>query len=267
MSIKVGFIGTGNMGAAIIKGMSGDSNIELLGFDLNHAALHNLSNECGLTAKNSARELVKESDFVVLAVKPQYAKAVLEDISSELIENKCLVSIAAGLTTERLKDFTNSNCPVVRVMPNTPALVNAGVFAVCLEDETLNEDQKSFASDMFKPLGDVHILAESQFDAFTGVVGSGPAYVFYFIEALIESGVELGLTRPQSTGMVKKLFEGSSKLAAESDMHISELREMVTSPAGTTVEALIHLDRTSTRANIIDSVRKCYERSIELGKK
>ncbi|WP_027178039.1 pyrroline-5-carboxylate reductase [Maridesulfovibrio bastinii] len=266
MSIKVGFIGTGNMGTAIIKGMAGNKDIELLGFDLNSEILEKLNKECGLKAKSSARELATESDFVVLAVKPQYAENVLEDITQELNDKKCLISIAAGLTVDRLKEFTGNSCPVVRVMPNTPALVNEGVFAVCIDDKHLTDAQKEFAGVMFESLGDVHILSEKQFDAFTGVIGSGPAYIFYFMEALIESGVELGLTRPQATSMVSKLFAGSTKLAIESDKHISELREMVTSPAGTTVEALVHLDRTATRANIIDAVHKCYERSIELGK-
>lgn len=267
MSIKVGFIGTGNMGAAIIRGMAGDSNVELIGFDLNQKALESLGNECGLIAKKSPRELAAESDFIVLAVKPQHASAVLEEIAPELDKQKCLISIAAGLTIDRLKEFSENRSPVVRVMPNTPALVNAGVFAVCTEDAHLSKEQKEFAGNMFTPLGDVHFLAESQFDAFTGVIGSGPAYIFYFMEALIESGVELGLSREQSSNMVKKLFEGSAKLSIESDRHVSELREMVTSPAGTTVQALVHLDRTATRANIIDAARKSFERSIRLGKK
>lgn len=267
MSKKVGFIGTGNMGAAIIKGMAGDKNINLLGFDLNKAALGLLAEETGLTQTDTARDLAKESDYIVLCVKPQHASAVLEEITPELNESKCLVSIAAGLTVSSLKDFSENRCSVVRVMPSTPALVNAGVFAVCLDDSHINEDQASFAREMFKPLGDVYLLAESQFDAFTGVIGSGPAYVFYFIEAMIESAVELGLPREHATAMVEKLFEGSTKLAQESKLHVSQLREMVTSPSGTTVQALIHLDRTATRANIIDAVRKSYERSAELGRK
>jgi pyrroline-5-carboxylate reductase len=266
MTKKVGFIGTGNMGAAIINGMAGDSNVNLLGTDLNAAALNALAEETGLTPCEKARDLARESDFIVLAVKPQHAPAVLEEITPELSESKCLISIAAGLTVQKLKEYTENRCAVVRVMPSTPALVNAGVFAVCLDDAHLTEEQSAFTRTMFDPLGDVHVLSEKQFDSFTGVIGSGPAYVFYFIEAMIESAVELGIPRDQATNMVEKLFEGSTKLAQESSLHVSQLREMVTSPAGTTVEALIHLDRTATRANIIDAVRKSYERSMELGK-
>ncbi|WP_031483565.1 pyrroline-5-carboxylate reductase [Maridesulfovibrio frigidus] len=267
MTKNVGFIGTGNMGAAIIKGMAGDDNLNVLGFDLNKTALGLLAEETGLTKMDTARDLAKESDYIVLCVKPQHAATVLEEIAPELDESKCIVSIAAGLTVSSLKDSSENRCPIVRVMPNTPALVNAGVFAVCLDDTHISEEQNSFAREMFKPLGDVYILAESQFDTFTGVIGSGPAYVFYFMEAMIESAVSLGLPREPATKMVEKLFEGSTKLAQESDFHVSELREMVTSPGGTTVQALVHLDRTATRANIIDAVRESYERSVELGQK
>ncbi|WP_421901611.1 pyrroline-5-carboxylate reductase [Maridesulfovibrio sp.] len=267
MTKKVGFIGTGNMGAAIIRGMAGDDSINLLGSDLNKAALKALAEETGLTQCENARDLAKESDFIVLAVKPQHAPAVLEDIAPELNETKCVISIAAGLTVSQLRELCENRCAVVRVMPNTPALVNAGVFAVCLDDTHLSEEQRSFTSEMFTPLGDVHVLAESLFDSFTAVIGSGPAYVFYFMDAMIESAVELGLPRDLARGMVEKLFEGSTTLAQESKLHVAHLREMVTSPAGTTVKALVHLDRTATRGNIIDAVRKSYERSIELGKK
>ncbi|WP_320169914.1 pyrroline-5-carboxylate reductase [Maridesulfovibrio sp.] len=267
MTKKVGFIGTGNMGSAIIRGLSKDENIKLLGTDLNRTALQSLAEETGLTICENARDLARESDYIVLAVKPQPAPAVLEAIAIELSESKCIISIAAGLTVAKLKEFCENRCPIVRVMPNTPAMVNAGVFAVCQDDSHLSEEQRSFTSELFTPLGDVYVLAENLFDSFTAVIGSGPAYVFYFIDAMIESAVELGLPRPMARSMVEKLFEGSTAMAQKTGQHIAHLREVVTSPAGTTVKALVHLDRTATRGNIIDAIRKSYERSIELGKK
>jgi len=154
---------------------------------------------------------------------------------------------------------------VVRVMPNTPALVGAGVFAVCVEDETLSKQQKDFALQVFEPLGTIHEMAEKDFDAFTAVVGSGPAYVFYFMQACVEAALNLGLPRPQATEMVKGLFSGSAKLVEGSDKSIDELREMVTSPAGTTIRALIHMDRRAVRASIIDAIEHSFKRSKELG--
>lgn len=262
---KIGFIGLGNMGTAIIKGLAG-AQLEIHGVDVNAARMEELSAQCGLVAQPSVAALVQAVDYVVLAVKPQHAKHVVESVADSL-KGRCLISICAGLTQETLADWCEGNCPVVRVMPNTPALVNQGVFAVCLDDLSLSDEQKSFCAEVFTPVGKVHVLPEKLFDAFTAVVGSGPAYVFYFMEACIEAGVTLGLTRDQSTDMVEGLFSGSAKLVAESDLHISQLREMVCSPAGTTIRAVNHFDRTGTKGTIVDAVRESYLRSVELGKK
>lgn len=263
MSVSIGFIGVGNMGAAIVRGLK---DVEVHGVDLNREHLETLRDECGLVPADSIEELASKCDYIVLAVKPQHARTVCTELASLLQPTQCLLSICAGLTAARLKDWTGSVCPVVRVMPNTPALVNDGVFAICLEDEQLTFEQKSFVGEMFKGLGQVHIMPETSFDAFTAVIGSGPAYVCYFIEALIESAVELGIARPQATQMVYGLFSGTTKMCQESGKHVSVLREMVTSPAGTTIEALIHMDRQAVRASIIDGAKKSFERSVELGK-
>lgn len=266
MTKKIGFIGTGNMGAAILNGLAARDDIERHGFDHHRDKLAQLAASCGLKAHDSAASLTKACDVVVVAVKPQYAEPVVKEIAADLDASKCLVSICAGLTVDRFKDWSENRCPVVRVMPDTPALVGESVSAVCLDDKSLSDELRTFIPGLFASIGQVHVLPERLFDAFTGVVGSGPAYVFYFMEALIESGVALGLTRPQSTEMVKGLFLGSAKMAAQSEHSVSQLREMVTSPGGTTVRALMHFDRQGTRGDIIDAVFACYQRSLELGK-
>jgi pyrroline-5-carboxylate reductase len=262
MTVSIGFIGLGNMGAAIVRGLEG---VEVHGTDLNAANVQRLAHECGLQPAENAEELAACCDYLVLAVKPQHAQSVCGALAPLLRKEQCLVSICAGLPMQKLSTWINDACPVVRVMPNTPALVNDGVFAVCVDHEGLTEEQKSFVRQLFRGLGQVHVLPEKDFDAFTAVIGSGPAYVFYFMEACIEAAVELGISRPVATQMVEGLFTGSARLAAQSDQHVSVLREMVTSPAGTTIEALIHMDRAAMRANMIDAIRACYERSIELG--
>ncbi len=204
MSKKIGFIGVGNMGSAIIRGLA-SRDVELHGIDPSAEKLQVLTKECGLISHASALDLTKACDVVVVAVKPQYAEQVVKEIATELDGSKCLVSICAGITVAMFKDWTEGLCPVVRVMPNTPALVAEGVFAVCLDDKDLSDDMKTLIPELFKGIGQVHVLPEKLFDAFTGVIGSGPAYVFYFMEALIESGVALGLSRPQATEMVKGL--------------------------------------------------------------
>lgn len=266
MSPAIGFVGTGNMGAAIIRGLAGRAGLQICGTDLDKNRLAELKRDCGLEPLATPNDVARRSDYVVLAVKPQHLRPVLQDMSGQLTAGKCLVSIAAGIPVARLREWSGDVCPVVRVMPNTPALVGAGVSAVCLDDPRLDGAQKQQVQELFTAVGKVHVLPETLFDAFTAVVGSGPAYIFYFMEALVESAVYLGLPRPQATDMVLGLLTGSGKLAAEGGQHLSLLREMVTSPAGTTARALAHLDRQAVRASILDAVDACYKRSIELGK-
>jgi len=260
----VGFIGTGNMGGAIIKGLSPRQDLKLLGFNPSKDKLAALA-QYRLEAVNSSLELARRSDFILLAVKPHQVAAVLSEIEEELGKDKCVLSIAAGLKTESLREWCGDQCAIVRIMPNTPAMVGAGVFAICLEDQRLDAERAALVKEMFAGLGQVHVLPEKQFDAFTALAGSGPAYVFYFMEAVIEAGVTLGLTRVQATQMTKALFAGSAKLTEESDMHISVLREMVCSPGGTTIAALNVFDENAVRSAIVQGMKRCAERSKELG--
>ncbi|MBU1002919.1 MAG: pyrroline-5-carboxylate reductase [Proteobacteria bacterium] len=260
----VGFIGTGNMGAAIIKGLSIRDDVKLLGFDLNKDSLAALA-EFGLEATSSTLELTRRSDFVLLAIKPHQVAAVLSEIEEELGKDKCVLSIAAGLRTENLREWCGDQCAIIRIMPNTPAMVGAGVFALCLEDQRLDAERAALVKELFKGLGQVHVLPEKQFDAFTALAGSGPAYVFYFMEALIEAGVTMGLTRVQATQMTEALFAGSAKLAQESEHHLSVLREMVCSPGGTTIAALNVFDEHAVRSAILQGTLKSAQRSKELG--
>lgn len=264
---KIGFIGVGNMGGAIVQGLAALDGVEVHGTDFNEARLSELNASCGMVVQPDAAALAKACDYVVLAVKPQHAKVAVESMVEFFDESKCMLSIAAGLTCDTLRSWVDGACPVVRIMPNTPALVGKGVYAICLEDEKLSDEQKSFIPEAFNTIGQVHVLAEKLFDAFTAVIGSGPAYVMYFMEAMVESSVHLGIPRPQATEMVLALFDGSVQMAVDTGEHISVLREMVTSPAGSTASALAHMDRTAMRGSIIDAIADAYERNIELGKK
>lgn len=264
MSPTVSFIGTGNMGGALLRGMHRLEGIRLTAFDVDTRKLTDLCAECSAEAMPSAAEATAQGDFVLLCVKPQHLHDVLKTLRPALTEAKCLVSIAAGITQAQISALIGTICPVVRVMPNTPALVGAGVLAVCLDDPKLTAAQKEFVQQAMNAVGEVHVLAEKLFDAFTAVAGSGPAYVFYFMEALVEAALACGLPRPQATRIVEGLFAGSVKLAGQSGTHLSLLREMVTSPAGTTVAALTHLDRQAVRAAIMDAVAQAMRRSREL---
>jgi pyrroline-5-carboxylate reductase len=261
----VGFLGTGNMGGAIATGLSGRKDLNLTGFDPDSDRLEQLAAQTGLDPLPSAAELATGSDYLILAVKPQQLQPLLEDLAPRIRPEACLISIAAGIPLSKLRQWSGGVCPVVRIMPNTPALVGAGVFALCLDDPALSHEQKEFIEQLFRGLGEVHILPEKLFDPFTAVVGSGPAYVFYFMEALIESAVTMGIPRPAAISMVKSLFHGSVKLSAQSDHSLAELREMVCSPGGSTLAGLNHFDRTGLRGSIIDAVIEAWKRNLELG--
>ena len=264
MKQSVGFIGVGNKGTAIIMGLAAHK-IEVHGCDLNADRLAKLAQETGLKVEASPADLVKNCRYVLLAVKPQHLASVVEEIAPVLTAGHCLLSIAAGVTQARLKELSGARCPVVRIMPNTPVLVGAGVFALCFDDASLDDERRDFVRKVIAPLGQVHELPEKLFDAFTSVAGCGPAYVFYVMDAIVEAGVNLGLPRGQSTEIVKALFSGSAKLAEEGGMHLAELREMVTRPAGSTIRATMHFDRMAMRGTIVDAVREAYDRNVELG--
>lgn len=265
MASRFGCIGCGNMGAAILRGLVDMKDLELLGYDADQDKVKQLEADLGVKAMSSVHQIVEQADYLLVAVKPNQVRHLLEDCASRLRPSQVLLSIAAGVTLTQLKTWSSGVCPVVRVMPNTPAMVQQGVFAICLEDPTLKDAHKSFVMDLFSILGQAHELGEKNFDAFTAIVGSGPAYVFYVMEALVEAGVTLGMQRPQATQMVKGLFSGSAALAEKSDLHLSVLREMVTSPAGTTIAGTNVLDAMAVRSALVEAVEAACQRSKELG--
>jgi pyrroline-5-carboxylate reductase len=265
MATVIGFLGAGNMGAAIIKGLAAVPDVAAVAYDVDAAKVAVLASDKLAKAVDSPEDLAAQSDYLILCVKPQYLGAAMAELAPHLGPETVVLSIVAGVAMARLRELSAGKCPVVRIMPNTPALVGAGQFALCLDDPALDEARKTFVRELFARLGRTYVLEEKLFDAFTGLAGSGPAYVLYFMEALIESGVYMGFPRDKATDIVSGLVEGTAKLAGQSGLHPSVLREMVTSPAGTTIEALMHLDRKAVRAAVIDAVVASRDRSKALG--
>ena len=267
MKARLGLIGTGNMGGAMVQGLAHRQDLQLHGYDPDKSCLERLGRECGLKQQPGPAELARDCDYVVLAVKPGLAPVVAAEISSSLDRSKCLISVAAGVKTRDLAFWSNKVCPVVRVMPSTPALVGRGVFALCLEDDTLSPEQAGFIQGLFQDLGQVHVLPEKSFDAFTALIGSGPAYVYYFMESMVDAGVYMGLGRAQATEMVLELFAGSAHMAHKEKCHITQLKEMVTSPGGTTTAGLGALEKRAVKAAVLEAVQEAARRSRELGGK
>ncbi|WP_291321828.1 pyrroline-5-carboxylate reductase [Desulfonatronospira sp.] len=265
MGVHLGVIGTGNMGGAILQGLAGRKDLHLHGYDTDESCMQRLSSLCGMQMHPGPVDLARSCEFIILAVKPALAPAITAEIAPGLNQSKCLVSVAAGVRTRDLSFWSSQACPVVRVMPNTPALVGRGVFALCLDDHSLSRDRADFIQGLFQELGQVYVLPEKAFDSFTALIGSGPAYVYYFMEGMVDAGVYMGLSRPDATAMVLELFAGSAHMAQQENRHITQLKEMVTSPGGTTIAGLGALEKHAVKAAVLEAVQEAARRSKELG--
>lgn len=267
--LKLGFIGAGNMGSAILRGLISAQYItadDMAICDLNARKLEELSDEFpGLTCTESDAELAEMCDMIVLAVKPQYMAETIENIFREL-STKAVISIAAGWTVEQLADaLEGSGATYLRVMPNTPAMVGEGMTAIC-EDTTFDQDDFEFAKGIFEAVGRTVVLPEKLFDGVIAISGSSPAYVFMMIEAMADGGVKEGLPRAVAYEMAAQALLGSALMVLQSGNHPAALKDAVCSPAGTTIEAVEELERKGFRAAIMDAMKVCAEKSRSMSK-
>ena len=268
---KLGFIGGGNMAEAMIKGLLSASFIEAKSIFVSEPskpkrdALH-AKYKIKVTGDN--HELVKKCDILIRAVKPQILQEVLIDIRSLVGSDKLVISIAAGIPIsimdDALRGGKNKKFSIVRTMPNTPSLVQEGVTAIASGKHVSKTDVK-IAHRIFEAVGRTVDVEEGQLDAVTGLSGSGPAYIFMLIEALSDAGVKMGLPRDVANPLTIQTVLGSAKLARESGKHPGELKDMVTSPAGTTRSGLHALEEGSLRTTMMNAVEDATLRSRELG--
>lgn len=263
---KLGFIGIGNMGEALIRGIIASRLITpslIYASDVDKRKLEKLTNELGINAFENNQALTKECDIILLAVKPDIVKVVLPQISENVLSPKWIISIAAGVSTSVIEGYLPSGTAVVRVMPNTPALVNEGMSAISAgayaDDVHLEKAKK-----IFDAVGKTIIVQEKLMDVVTALSGSGPAYVFLIIEALADAGVQLGLNRQDASLMATQTVLGASKMLLETNEHPAILKNRVTSPGGTTAAGLYELEKNGVRSAIISAVISATNRSKEL---
>ena len=264
--MTVGFIGLGNMAKAMIggilaKGLMGPN--EIIGTAATEETRLKVSNKYGIQTRTSNEAVAKESDIIILAVKPQYLKVVIADIMDSVDENKVIVSIAAGKTIKWLEKEFEKPVKIIRVMPNTPALVLEGCSAVCRND-MVTDDDYHFVIELLESFGKAYTVPESMMDVVVGVSGSSPAYVFLFIEAMADAAVAGGMSRKQAYEFAAQSVLGSAKMVLETGKHPGELKDMVCSPSGTTIEAVKILEEEGFRGAVIDAVTACIEKSRKL---
>ncbi len=253
----LGIIGCGNMGGAIAHGVlrspALSGRFAVAGHDLNESLRPELEKAGGVWKENPVA-LARDSSLVLLAVKPYQLLSMIERIRPALGPGKTLLSIAAGQPLSALRAALAESCPAVQVMPNTPALIGKGLFALCLDDPALSPESKNDIRELFTALGTVFILPEAKMNAFSAVAGCGPAYVYHMMDAVMEAAVTLGFTRQEATAMVCALFTGAAGMVETSGQAPAALHANVTSPAGMTIAGTNHLARTAVRGHIIDAI-------------
>lgn len=227
--------------------------------------LDKVSLEYGVVTSLDNNEVAEKADFLILAVKPHLYKEVLDEIKENIKKSTVVISIGAGISLEFLKENLNTNSKFIKTMPNTPALVGEGMSALSLGDN-LSEEEINDTLDIFKSFGKVEIIDESLMDAFTGICGSSPAYIFVLIEAMADAGVKEGLPRQMAYKMAAQAVLGSAKMVLETDEHPGKLKDNVCSPGGTTIEAVISLEKTGFRSSIMEAIDVCAEKSRQMKK-
>ncbi|SEF59205.1 pyrroline-5-carboxylate reductase [Butyrivibrio sp. Su6] len=261
--MTIGFIGLGNMAKAMIggilaKGLMGPN--EIIGTAATETTRAKVANKYGIQTRSSNEAVAKDADIIILAVKPQYLKVVIADIMDSVDDSKIIVSIAAGKTINWLAKEFEKPVKIIRVMPNTPALVLEGCSAVCRND-LVTDDDFHFVIELLESFGKAYTVPESMMDVVVGISGSSPAYVFLFIEAMADAAVAGGMPRKQAYEFAAQSVLGSAKMVLETGKHPGELKDMVCSPSGTTIEAVHVLEKERFRGTVMDAVQACIEKS------
>ncbi|MDR3171760.1 MAG: pyrroline-5-carboxylate reductase [Treponema sp.] len=272
MNTIIACIGSGNMGAALMKGAAGIIGRGHIGFtDTDATKVQAVAAGLGASVYASNTEAVTQGDFVFLAVKPQVLKTVLEEIAPAVQKRldtgkpTVLVSMAAGWSIARIRTALGSpSQPIVRIMPNTPALISQGVIALTASPEVPKE-QATELQKILAAAGLVDPVDEGYLDAVTGLSGSGPAFVYLFIEALADGGVRSGLPRDKALRYAAQTVLGAAAMVKETGKHPGELKDMVSSPAGTTIAGVAALESGAFRGTVMAAVDAAYRRSKELG--
>jgi pyrroline-5-carboxylate reductase len=263
--MRIAILGAGRIGESLIAGLRSSDWADLIATSRRDERAAELEERHGIEATTSNAEAIKGADVVVLAVKPQDIETLLGEIGHLLTPEQTVLSIAAAIPTATIERHLAGDVPVVRAMPNTPATVHEGIAGICAGRHAAREHLDR-AGTVLRAVGDVVEVPEHAMDAVTAVSGSGPAYYALLAEAMIEAGILLSLSREVSTKLVVQTMLGTARLLRDESMHPVELREMVTSPGGTTIRAIRELEQAGVRAAIFNAINAAMERSKELAR-
>ena len=261
--MRVGFIGCGNMGQAMLWGMLSSGRVktsDVLVSTKTATSKMNLQKKYGVAVAERNTEVARMSDVIFLAVKPQYYEEILTEIKDVNLDGKVIVSIAPGKSLAWLEEKLGKRVKLIRSMPNTPSMVKEGMTGICGNDLVTATEFDAICK-LFHTFSKTEIVPENLMDTVTAVSGSAPAYVFMFIEAMADAAVEGGMPRSQAYTFAAQAVLGSAKMVLETDMHPGALKDMVCSPGGTTIQAVRVLEEKGMRAAVMDAMKTCLDKS------
>lgn len=264
--MKLGFIGTGNMASAIMGGIIKKAIIpaeEIIGADLFAPGRERVQKQFGIHVTDSNKEVVEKAEVIILSVKPQFYESVINEIIDDIKKEQIVITIAPGKTLAWLSEKFGKDVKLVRTMPNTPAMVGEGMTAAC-PNEHMTEEEIAYVRTLLESFSRVEIVPERLMDVVVSVSGSSPAYVFVMIEAMADAAVSGGMPRAQAYQFAAQAVLGSAKMVLDTGKHPGELKDMVCSPAGTTIEAVRTLEERGFRSAIIEAMKVCEEISKSL---
>ena len=267
--MKIGFIGCGNMAGAMVGGMIGSGKVDktdIIVSARSQETLQKRSKALGVATTLDNRKVAEESDVLFFAVKPQFYAEVIREVAFSVKEDAIVVSIAPGITLASLEKLFERPLKIVRTMPNTPAQVGEGMTGVC-KNERVSDEEMTMICELLSTFGKAEEVPERLMDVVVSVSGSSPAYVFMFIEAMADAAVADGMPRAQAYKFAAQSVLGSAKMVLETGKHPGELKDMVCSPGGTTIEAVRVLEAKGLRSAVIEAMKSCTAKSIEFGEK
>lgn len=261
--MKLGFIGCGNMASAMIGGIINNQICkpeEIIASDAYEPTLHKAKENLNIQITTNNKEVVKEADILFLSVKPQFYEAVIQEIKQDIKEMQIIVTIAPGKTLDWLGERFEKPVKIIRCMPNTPALVCEGITGAC-HNELVTKEELELVCKVLEGFGKVEVISEHLMDVVVSVSGSSPAYVFMFIEAMADAAVADGMPRDKAYKFAAQAVYGSAKMVLETGKHPGELKDMVCSPGGTTIEAVRVLEKEGFRSSVIEAMKACTKKA------
>ncbi len=262
---RVGFIGVGNMGEAMAKAIERSGGHEIWIYDINKECYTKFDDSV-INKASSIQEVIENTRYIVLSIKPQYYKVVCEQIRT-LLSDHIIITVAPSFSIADMKELLGEHVKVIRTMPNTPALVNSGVTAYCYDRNNVNEEEVNTFAKMFQCFGMVVKVEENLMEGVVATTGSSPAYAYMFIEAMADASVSFGIPRAMAYEMAAMAIKGACEMILTTKKHPGELKDAVTSPGGTTIKAVAKLEETGFRSSIISAMEACYNRALEMGKR